>query len=370
MRLRNDERAVLLHKQDVGATGLLDIGAGLGVEIQVLGIALAVSLHRGLEGHGVVEAGLDVAGAVRCSAVVLGNAQLNGLEATLKVRTDRGHENAERVLRSGSHADHVTGADHKRTHIQGCAGAEGRNPCGFGGNDLLDGLDKLVLGERGQMDKEKLLTKTHGGAIYKDKTHDMTDLTSRAYLFHDRALENKDAKEEIANEAIKLVSDHMCIFLDASSTAYTLGMKLSGFTELTVITNGINLALELKDTPGVTVILTGGIVTSASASIEGLLGADLLKKIHTDIAFVSARGFSVEDGLTDFSIYEADLKRMCIKASSKTVALVDHTKFDTTSISSYASLDDINMVITDSGISPETADIYEKAGTDIVISGT
>ena len=99
----------------------------------------------------------------------------------------------------------------------------------------------------------------------------------------------------------------MCIFLDASSTAYTLGMKLSGFTELTVITNGINLALELKDIPGVTVILTGGIVTSASASIEGLLGADLLKKIHTDIAFVSARGFSVEDGLTDFSIYEADL---------------------------------------------------------------
>ena len=54
------------------------------------------------------------------------------------------------------------------------------------------------------------------------------------------------------NEAIKLVSDHMCIFLDASSTAYTLGMKLSGFTELTVITNGINLALELKDIPGVT----------------------------------------------------------------------------------------------------------------------
>ena len=224
-------------------------------------------------------------------------------------------------------------------------------------SELLGVSTTTIRTDLNQMDKEKLLTKTHGGAIYKDKTHAMTDLTSRAYLFHDRALENKEAKEEIANEAIKLVSDHMCIFLDASSTAYTLGMS-----------NGINLALELKDIPGVTVILTGGIVTSASASIEGLLGADLLKKIHTDIAFVSARGFSVEDGLTDFSIYEADLKHMCIKASAKTVALVDHTKVDTTSISSYASLDDINMVITDSGISPETADIYEKAGTDIVIS--
>ena len=59
-------------------------------------------------------------------------------------------------------------------------------------------------------------------------------------------------------------------------------MKLSGFTKLTVITNGINLAMALKDIPGITVILTGGIVTSVSSSIEGLLGEDLLKKIHTD----------------------------------------------------------------------------------------
>ena len=86
----------------------------------------------------------------------------------------------------------------------------------------------------------------------------------------------------------------MCIFLDASSTAYTLGMKLNGLTELTVITNGINLALALKDVPGITVILTGGIVTSASASIEGLLGEDLLKKIHTDIALYQREDFRLK----------------------------------------------------------------------------
>ena len=182
------------------------------------------------------------------------------------------------------------------------------------------------------------------------------------------AKENKKEKEVIAANAIHMVKDHMCIFLDASSTAYTLGMKLTGFTELTVITNGIDLALALKDIPGITVILTGGIVTSASSSIEGLLGVDLLQKIHTDIAFVSARGFSVENGLTDFSIYEADLKRMCIKASAKTIALIDHTKFDTSSISSYASIDDLNLVITDSGLSENTKEIYEKAGVDLLIA--
>ena len=214
-------------------------------------------------------------------------------------------------------------------------------------SEMLGVSATTIRTDLNQMDKEHLLTKTHGGALYLD-TSINKELTAKAYFFDERALENRAAKEEIADEAVKYVKDHMCIFLDASSTAYTLGMKLTGFTELTVITNGINLALSLKDVPGITVILTGGIVTSASSSIEGLLGEDLLRKIHTDIAFVSARGFSIENGLTDFSIYEADLKRMCIKASSKTIALVDHTKYDTTSISSYASLDDVNLVITDS----------------------
>lgn len=235
-------------------------------------------------------------------------------------------------------------------------------------SEMLGVSATTIRTDLNQMDKEHLLTKTHGGALYLD-TSINKELTAKAYFFDERALENRAAKEAIADEAVKYVKDHMCIFLDASSTAYTLGMKLTGFTELTVITNGINLALSLKDVPGITVILTGGIVTSASSSIEGLLGEDLLRKIHTDIAFVSARGFSIENGLTDFSIYEADLKRMCIKASSKTIALVDHTKYDTTSISSYASLDDVNLVITDSGLSSHTQEIYEKSGVDIQIAG-
>ena len=236
-------------------------------------------------------------------------------------------------------------------------------------SELLGVSTTTIRTDLNQMDKDHLLTKTHGGALYLDTSSDHTELTGKAYYFHERALENQREKEEIAASAIHFVKDHMCIFLDASSTAYTLGMKLSGFTELTVITNGINLALALKDMPGITTILTGGIVTSASSSIEGLLGEDLLRKIHTDIAFVSARGFSVENGLTDFSIYEADLKRMCIRASAKTIALVDHTKFDSSSISSYASIDDINLVISDSGLSKNVQDIYEKAGVDLMIAG-
>lgn len=59
---------------------------------------------------------------------------------------------------------------------------------------------------------------------------------------------------------------------------------------------------------------------------------------------------------------------MCIKASAKTIALIDHTKFDTSSISSYASIDDLHLVITDAGLSQNTKEIYEKAGIDLIVA--
>lgn len=234
-------------------------------------------------------------------------------------------------------------------------------------SEMLDVSATTIRTDLNQMEKEGLLTKTHGGAIFRERDEEKRELTVRPYHFQERELENIREKEQIAKKALPMIKDNMCIILDASSTAYTLAGMLAGFGKLTVVTNGIYTALALKDMPGITVILTGGIVTQQSASIEGLLGLDLLSRINADAAFLSARGFSIDEGLTDFSIYEADLKREFVRRSAKCVALVDHTKFDTVSISSYASVDDINLVITDDGISPTTVELYEKSGVSIIV---
>lgn len=232
-------------------------------------------------------------------------------------------------------------------------------------SELLGVSTTTIRTDFNRMEKEGLLTKTHGGAIYRESGGQQA-LTGRPYHFQERELENIHLKEQIAKKARAYISDHMCIILDASSTAYTLARQLDGFQQLTVITNGIYTALALKDVPGITVILAGGIVTQQSASIEGLLGQDLLARINADIAFVSARGFSVDEGLTDFSIYEADLKREFVRRSTRCIALVDHTKFGSASISSYASIDDVNLVITDDELSSTTAALYKDSGIEIV----
>ena len=162
--LRDDELALLGHEEHVRAAGLLDVGAGLRVEEEVVGIAGGVGEHAGVQRHGVVEAGLDVAGAVGRGAVELGNDELDGLDAALVVRADRSDEDAELILVGGLHADDVARGEHERADVERGAGAEGRHPGGVGLDDLLNGLDELILGEGGHLE-------AGGGVVHALRVH-------------------------------------------------------------------------------------------------------------------------------------------------------------------------------------------------------
>lgn len=192
-----------------------------------------------------------------------------------------------------------------------------------------------------RMEENGLLKRTHGGAVLSDQPDIETSFTFREQ-------KNRFEKSAIAKKAIGLLSNNQCIMLDASSTALELARLLIDTPiRLTVVTNGINTALELNNHPDITVILLGGIVKKGSFSLEGNLGINILSQIHIDIMFTSANGFSIDSGLTDFSMYEVELKKSMINASKKVIALLDHTKMNTNSIASFAPINQIDMIITD-----------------------
>jgi len=192
-----------------------------------------------------------------------------------------------------------------------------------------------------KMEEDGFLKRTHGGAILPEGIDNETS-------FSNREKKNKGEKSAIAKKAAGLLFDGQCIMLDASSTALELARVLKDTQiKLTVVTSGINTALELHDHPDITVILLGGIVKKGSFSLEGSLGVSILSQIHIDIMFTSANGFSIENGLTDFSVYEVELKKAMVNASQKIIALLDHTKINKNSIASFASVKNIDMIITD-----------------------
>lgn len=213
-----------------------------------------------------------------------------------------------------------------------------------------------------KMEEEGMLIRTHGGAILNDETESDTSFSAREK-------KNKKEKIQIAKEAFKFIEEKQCILLDASSTALELARYLkSQPIRLTVVTSGLHTALELKENPDLTVILIGGVVTNRSSSIEGTLGLNILDYVNVDIMFTSGNGFSVENGLTDFNLYEVSLKKELVKRASTIIAIVDASKIDKSSSAVFADPETISTLITDKPVTPEFSEGLKQKNIDVITS--
>lgn len=213
------------------------------------------------------------------------------------------------------------------------------------------------------LEEEGLLTRTHGGAILQKPKLGLQEnrLSSRSELNHEE-------KKAIALKAAEFVKQGQCIILDAGSTSVELAKLLTDTDYLTVVTNGLNAAMVLNHNPRINVILIGGILRPGSRTIEGILGKNILNEIHADLFFVSAEGFTLEAGMTDFSISEAELKKTMASNATKIIALLDYTKLGRRSIATSVEASSIHTLITDSQANKEF--IRKLNGIQVIVTRT
>jgi DeoR/GlpR family transcriptional regulator of sugar metabolism len=207
------------------------------------------------------------------------------------------------------------------------------------------------------------LKRVRGGAILTDEFGFQNDSFIRRYK------QNVSAKLAIAREAATLVFDSDVIFLDASSTAYYLARALSGRNKLRVITNGFEVSRELAQNSSNTVILIGGVVNNDSSSVTGLLSEQIMAEIHVEKAFFSCSGFSIQRGMTEVHLEEAQLKRMAIESSKQIIALIDSSKFGKEDLTHFARPKQIARLFTDSGISDEWKTRLQEANIPFMVCG-
>jgi|SRR5690625_3092507 len=213
-----------------------------------------------------------------------------------------------------------------------------------------------------KLEKEGMLVRTHGGAVLNEDVENETS-------FAVRVKKNKSEKVKIAREAFESIEEKQCILLDASSTALELARHIKATPiRLTVITSGLLAALELSDNPNITVMMIGGVVTTNSTSIEGSLGIDMLNHVNIDIMFTSANGFSIDDGLTDFNLYEVALKQEIVSRSKKVIGIIDSSKIGTDSSSVFANIDQIDKLITDKPLNSKMSQSLLEKNIEVVIT--
>jgi ribose transport system substrate-binding protein len=228
---------------------------------------------------------------------------------------------------------------------------------------LLDVSEGTIRNDLRALEKAGELTRVRGGAVVRDGR----DFISPA--FGARAEVNATAKKRIARWAAGMVEDGDSVLLDSSSTVFHIAPFLLERSNLTIVTNGIEVAYALADNSSHTIILIGGVLRPDRALTVGYLGEKLLQNLHIKTAFVSCSGFSVETGLTQVDIQEAQLKSRMIESAERVVALIDSTKFGKVDLTPFASVEQVSHILTDSDLAPRYIDDIRQTCANLTVCG-
>jgi len=217
-----------------------------------------------------------------------------------------------------------------------------------------------------RQDLEKLeiegsITREHGGAYLKNM-----DLNVRNFSLQNQ--DNLAEKRMIARKALEFIEDGDTIILDSGSTTTELAKIMTGFRNLTVITNALNIGLILGAEPGINVILTGGEFKAPTLSLTGQKAADFFQNLHVDKLFLATAGVSLKSGLTYPGISDICVKRAMIESANVTYLLADSTKIGKNAFASLGALSLINYLITDSGIRNEDIEWLKSYEVEFVLA--
>lgn len=214
--------------------------------------------------------------------------------------------------------------------------------------------DLNALAEAGQ------LRRTRGGARLPLELHRESPLeeTSQKYTA---------AKRRIGRAAAALVQDGETVFLDVGSTTTEVARALSPTLRgVTVVTNGLNIALELERLPNLRVIVTGGTLRPLQHSLVSPYALEVLAHIHADRLFLGCNGVSATAGVTNANHEEAEIKRVMVQQSREVVVVADHSKLGQVSQAQVAPVGAIHTLVTDrhgNGPPPELRDLIPHLQT-------
>lgn len=176
-------------------------------------------------------------------------------------------------------------------------------------------------------------------------------------------------KEAIADAAAALVHPGTAIGLSAGTTTYALAQRLTEVPALTVVTNSIWVAdiLHKSGVSDQTVIMTGGRRTPSDALV-GPFAVAALRTVHLDQVFMGVHGLDTKAGLTTPNLLEAETDRALLEAGRRLVVVTDHTKWGAIGISSIARLDQVDVLITDSGLAPNAETVLSDHVGELIIA--
>lgn len=211
-----------------------------------------------------------------------------------------------------------------------------------------------------ELEAEGRLRRTHGGAL------PVMAEGQAAFepLSREKETEHIEEKRRIAECAARFVEDGDTIVLDAGTTTLELAKRLTGRRRLTVITNDLQIAFFLESAADVRVVVTGGVVRRGLHCLTGPLAVSSLRGLNVDKAFMGANGFSAEKGCTTPDLGQAEVKAALMELAEEVFLLIDGSKIGKVSFSKFASVGDLDRIVTDA-VTPDLLRAIRESGEKV-----
>ena len=226
-------------------------------------------------------------------------------------------------------------------------------------SQAFDVSEVTIRGDLQALADQGLLVRTHGGAIPANRL-------SRDLSLVLRRQQQVLAKDHIGEAGAAQIEDGDAIFLDSSSTALAIARHLAQHRFVTVVTNSLAIVQELTDYANVEVVAPGGRLRRDTFSLVGVDSLDMLRQYNIQKGFFGAHGITLEEGLTDVSADEADVKRAMAGMCRQVFAVLDATKWGRVGLASFAPLSQIDTIITDCDAPAELVAQVRAAGVTVV----
>ena len=213
------------------------------------------------------------------------------------------------------------------------------------------------------LERAGMLRRVHGGAVPSGS------LTYVETALGERHGTRSEQKRKIAAAALDLLpGPDGSLLLDGGSSTAALAEILPGDRRLLVATHSVPIAARLAAAPRVDLHVLGGRVRGITQCAVGERTVATLADLRVDVVFLGANGITPEHGFTTPDEAEASVKRAMIRAGQKVVVLADSSKLGREQLVRFASLDDVDVVVTDGDAERAVVDHLEAAGVEVVVA--
>ena len=208
-----------------------------------------------------------------------------------------------------------------------------------------------------KLEKEGYATKSYGGAVLNENV-------GIELPFNERKNQNIVGKQKMAEIAASLVEEGEHIFLDASTTAVFVAKALKEKKNLTVITNSVEILLELSDVSGWNIISTGGLLEERYLAFFGSRTDEVIRSYYVDKVIFSCKALDSRLGMMESQEAIASTKKTMIGSGRKNILVAENRKFGRSSFSVVGHLHDVNVVITDRKPDEQWLRLFKGLGID------